>query len=140
MLLILLMVRYAVPVVTLGSDLLFEKFLAADYAANQQAIEVASGQIEKSEPPVAAPAANAGVLDKMKGWLADKNLDAGARLEALKQAAEKITERIIDLIVIFLLQTLVIPLLLLWAMYGAAKAAFEWPARSVAGQEAYRHR
>jgi hypothetical protein len=127
LLLILLMVRFAVPAVTLGSDLLFEKFLAADYAASQQTIDVAAGQIEKAEPPLAAPAADAGVLDKMKGWLAEKNLDAGARLEALKQSAEKITEQIINLIVIFLLQTLVMPLLLLWAMYGAARAAFERP-------------
>jgi hypothetical protein len=70
------------------------------------------------------------VLDKMKGWLADKSLDAGARLDALKQAAERITEQVINLIVIFLLQTLVIPLLLLWALYGAVRAAFEWPGRS----------
>jgi hypothetical protein len=129
-LLILLMVRFAVPVVTLGSDLLFEKFLSADYAASQQTIDLAAGQIEKTQPPVAAPAADAGVFDKMKGWLAERNLDAGARLEALKQAAERITEQIINLIVIFLLQTLVIPLLLLWALYGAARAAFEWPGRS----------
>lgn len=118
-LLILLLVRFAVPVVTLGSDLLFDRFLAADYAASQQAIDVASGQIEKSEPPVATD--DAGLLDKMKGWLAEKNLDAGARLEALKLAAEQITERVIDLIVIFLLQTLVMPLLLLWALYAAVR-------------------
>ncbi len=132
LLLILLMVRFAIPVVTLGSDFLFEKFLAADYVASQQTIDVAAGQIEKAEPPLAAPGADAGVLDKMKSWLAEKNLDASARLEALKQTAEKITEQIINLIVIFLLQTLIMPLLLLWAMYGAARATFEW-------QEASRH-
>lgn len=136
--LILLMIRYAVPVVTLGSDLLFEKFLAADYAASQQSIDLAAGRIEKSEPPFVASDADAGVLDKMKGWLAEKNLDAGARLEALKQAAERISEQIVNLIANFLLQTLVIPLLLLWAMYGAAKSAFEWPGRLAAKQEAYR--
>jgi len=130
LLLILLMVRFAVPAVTLGSDLLFEKFLAADYAASQQTIDLAAGQIEKTQPPIAAPAADAGVLDKMKGWLAEKNLDAGARLEALKQAAEKITEQVINLIVIFLLQTLLLPLLLLWALYGATKALFERSGRS----------
>lgn len=129
LLLILLMVRFAVPVVTLSSDLLFEKFLAADYAASQQTVDLAAGQIEKTQPPGAAPAVDAGVLDKMKGWLAEKNLDAGARLDALKQAAEKITEQIIHLIVIFLLQTLLIPLVLLWALYGAAKATFERPLR-----------
>jgi hypothetical protein len=142
--LILLMLRYAVPAVTLGSDLLFEKFLAADYAASQQTVELAAGQIEKTEPPAAANAGEASVLDRMKGWLAEKNLDASARLEALKHAAERITEQIINLIVIFLLQTLVIPLLLLWALYGGLKAAFDWPAqgavdRAAADQEAYRH-
>lgn len=129
LLLILLMVRFAVPVVTLSSDLLFEKFLAADYAASQQTVDLAAGQIEKTQPPGAAPAVDAGVFDKMKGWLAEKNLDAGARLDALKQAAEQITERVINLIVIFLLQTLVMPLLLLWALYGTAKATFERPLR-----------
>jgi hypothetical protein len=123
LLLILLMVRFAIPAVTLGSDLLFEKFLAADYATNQQAIDIASGQIEKSQPPVATT--EAGLLDRMKGWLEEKNLDASARLDALKQAAEKITERIINLIVIFLLETLIIPLLLLWVLYGATKAALD---------------
>lgn len=126
--LILLLVRFAVPVVTLGSDLLFERFLAADYTANQQAIDAASGRIEKTQTPVAA--ADEGLIERMKGWLAEKSLDVGARLDALKQAAEKITERIINLIVIFLLQTLIIPLLLLWAMVGAAKSVLGWPARS----------
>jgi hypothetical protein len=123
LLLILLMVRFAVPAVMLGSDLLFEKFLAADYTANQQAIDIASGQIEQSKPPVVS--GETGLIDRMKEWLSEKNLDASARLDALKQAAEKITERVINLIVIFLLQTLIIPLLLLWAMYGATKAALE---------------
>ncbi len=121
LLLILLMVRFAMPAITLGSDLLFERFLAAEYTENQQAIEVTSGQIEQSEPPI--PAAEDGLFDRMKGWLSEKNFDAGARFEALKQSAEKITERIINLIVIFLLQTLIIPLLLLWALYSAGKGA-----------------
>ena len=125
LLLVLVLVRFAIPAVTLGTDFLFEKFLAADYAASQQAIELASGQIEQSEPPVIA--SDTGVLDRMKNWFAEKNFDASARLEALKQTAERITERVINLIVIFLLQTLVIPLLLLWALYAAVKAAFERP-------------
>jgi hypothetical protein len=121
-------VRFAIPAVTLGTDLLFEKFLAADYAASQQAIELASGQIEKREAPV--PLADGNVIERLKKWFTENSLDVGARLEALKQTAEKITERVINLIVIFLLQTLVIPVLLLWALYAAAKATFERPPRS----------
>ncbi len=128
LLLVLLLVRFAIPAVTLGTDLLFEKFLAADYAASQQAIELASGQIEKREAPV--PLADGNVIERLKKWFTENSLDVGARLEALKQTAEKITERVINLIVIFLLQTLVIPVLLLWALYAAAKATFERPPRS----------
>ena len=59
--------------------------------------------------------------------------EAAARvlLEAARdgdtEAAERATEHIIKLIVIFLLQTLVLPLLLLWGLYGVVKRAFEWP-------------
>ncbi len=128
-LVILLMLRFAVPVVTLGTDLLWQKFLAPDYAASQLQIDSSSAQADRLGPPVAAPG-NPGVLDRMKGWLSD-TADVKARFEALKLAAEQATDHIIRLIVIFLLQTLVIPLLLLWALYALARGMFErarrWP-------------
>ena len=62
----------------------------------------------------------------MKGWLS-KNADVKAHFANLKAAAEQAAEHIVKLIVIFVLQTLVIPLLLLWALYGATRRAFEWP-------------
>ena len=40
-----------------------------------------------------------------------------AQFEAIRGAAERVTEQIVQLIVIFLLQTMVIPVLLLWALY-----------------------
>jgi hypothetical protein len=127
-LLIMLMLRFAIPVVTLGSDLVWQKFLASDYQASQQGIDSTSTQAAKLAPPQAAQ--SQGMLDRMKGWLAE-NADVKARFEDLKQAAEQATEHIIRLIVVFLLQTLVIPLLLLWALYALARGVFEragrWP-------------
>jgi len=123
LLVILLMLRFAVPVVTLGSDLLWQKFLAADYAASQQLIDSATGQAGQLNPTVAAPD-NRGLIDSMKDWLA-KNGDVGKHVENLKRAAEQATEHIIKLIVIFVLQTLVIPLLLLWALYAFVRQVFE---------------
>ncbi|MES2955655.1 MAG: hypothetical protein V4711_09370 [Pseudomonadota bacterium] len=128
-LVILLMLRFAVPVVTLGTDMLWQKFLAPDYAASQLQIDTSSTQAARLDPPGAAPD-TPGVLDRMKGWLSG-TADVKARFEALKLAAEQATEHIIRLIVIFLLQTLVIPLLLLWALYALARGVFErtgrWP-------------
>lgn len=128
LLVILLMLRFAVPVVTLGSDLLWQKFLAADYAASQQLIDSATGQAGQLNPTVAAPD-NRGLVESMKDWLA-KNGDVGKHVENLKRAAEQATEHIIKLIVIFVLQTLVIPLLLLWALYAIVRQVFERPARA----------
>jgi len=119
-LVVAVMLRFAIPVVTLGSDLLWQKFLAADYATSQQIIDNATGTVAKLNPPEPEAANQPGWLDAMKGWVS-KNGDIKARFERLKQAAEQATEHIIKLIVIFLLQTLVIPLLLLWGLTALAR-------------------
>jgi hypothetical protein len=126
LLVILLMLRFAVPVVTLGSDLLWQKFLAADYTASQQLIDNTAGQTDKLNPAVAAAPDNRGMVDTLKDWLA-KNGDVSKHFDNLKRAAEQATEHIIRLIVIFVLQTLVIPLLLLWALYAFVRQVFERP-------------
>ncbi len=119
-LVVALMLRFAVPVVTLGTDLLWQQFLASDYAASQQVIDTATGQVSSLTPSPPPAAEQPGWLDRMKGWVTP-NGDFKARFEQLKQAAEKAVEHIIKLIVIFLLQTLIIPLALLWALAGLAK-------------------
>jgi len=122
LLIVLLMLRFAVPVVAIGSDLLFQNFMAADYQASQQGIDSVSGQLDKLDAPAATTAP--GVLDKFKSWAAQQT-DFKTRYANLKQAAEQATERIIKLMVIFLLQTLVFPLVLLWFLWGAVKRLFE---------------
>ena len=122
LLVITLMLRFAIPVVTLGSDLLWQKFLAADYEASQQVISSSTGQVASLNPALPQESVQPGWLDRMKGWVTP-NGEIKARFEKLKQAAEQAVEHIIKLIVIFLLQTLVIPLLLLWGLTALAKAA-----------------
>ena len=126
LLVILLMLRFAVPVVTLGSDLLWQKFLAADYTASQQLMDSATGQAGQLNPTTATASDNRGLIDSMKDWLAT-NGDVGRHFENLKRAGEQATEHIIRLIVIFVLQTVVIPLLLLWALYAFVRQLFERP-------------
>lgn len=124
LLVLLLMIRFALPVVVIGSDVLFQQFMEADYQASQQGIETVSGQLDKLDPP--APVANAepGLLDKFKGW-AMQQTDFKSRYDNLKHAAEQATERIIKLMVIFLLQTLVFPVVLLWVLWSVARRLFE---------------
>ena len=53
--------------------------------------------------------------------------DIKGPLERLRPLVEQATEHIINLIVIFLLQTLVVPTLLLWALYRIVRALLEPP-------------
>jgi hypothetical protein len=117
---VLLMVRFAIPVVVLGTDVVWQKFLAADYASTQQAIDGAAGQAVRLNPPASE---NTSFLERAREWIASTT-DVKARFEDIKQTAERVTEHIIKLMVIFVLQTLIIPLLLLWGLYGLLRGLF----------------
>ena len=133
LLLLLLMLRFAIPVVTVGTDALWQKYLAAEYEVTQQSISTVSGQVDELNLPVEVDSDGQGFLGKMKNWVS-KKIDVKAHFENLTAAAEQATEHIVKLIVIFVLQTLVIPLLLLWAFYSVARRAFEWPVPMSAGE------
>jgi hypothetical protein len=120
-LLVLVLVRFAVPVVALGGEVLFQRFLAPDYASSQQVIESASGQASRLSSDIPS-AATPGLVEQVKGWWAQGS-DAMASFSEFKRAAEVATEHVVRLGAIFVLQTLVLPLLLLWALYAVTKGA-----------------
>jgi hypothetical protein len=127
LLMLLLMARFALPVVVIGSDQLFRHFMQSDYLISQQGIDAVSGQLDTLNPPAPAAPNEAGLLEKLKGWASQPG-DLKTRYLQLKQAAEQATERIITLMVIFLLQTLLFPLALLWLLWGLGKKIIERPA------------
>ena len=123
LLVVSLMLRFALPIVVIGSDFLFQHFMAADYQASQQGIETVSLQLDQLDPPPAS--AEPALLERFKNWAAQQS-DLKTRYAKLKQAAEQATERIVKLMVVFLLQTLVFPIALLWLLWGVARRFFEF--------------
>jgi hypothetical protein len=119
------MARFAMPVAIIGSDMLFQQFMHTDYQTSQQGIESVSGQLDKLDA-LSATATEPGLLERFKEWAA-RQADLKTRYENLKHAAEQATERIIKLMVIFLLQTLVFPVALLWILWGVVRRIFEVP-------------
>jgi hypothetical protein len=137
-LLLMLLVRFAIPVATLGSDLLYRQLLAQDYAQQQASIAAVSEVIMQATPAlingrVDSPAGTPGEADPSappasaveKGWMARlKDRVAGVvsvpDFEAIKASVKDLPERIVRLIVVFLLQTMIIPIVLLWALYRLA--------------------
>lgn len=118
--LVLLIIRFGIPLIALANEAVYRLFLEPTYVASMQGLESTSDNIEKvSQTPGASPAQQQGVLDRMSSmWQSTTNaLDIKAQLEKLKQAVSEISSQVIDMIVVFVLQTLVLPLAMLWLLY-----------------------
>jgi hypothetical protein len=124
LLVILLMLRFAVPVVTIGTDQLWQKYLAHDYAVSQKTISSVSGQVKELNLVKPGQATDPDFMEKTKQWFSQK-IDVSVYFQGLTAVAEQAIEHLIKLIVIFTLQTLVIPSLLLWALYSVTRRVFE---------------
>lgn len=136
LLVVLLLVRFAIALATLGSDAVFQQFLARDYESSQQVLARTSVQVAQASPATAASSDRQGLLDRLKEWAGAQGAAWKDRFEGLKAAAEQATEHIIKLMVIFILQTLVIPLVLLWGLFAIARAVVRATApRTAAGAE-----
>lgn len=103
----LLLVRFIVPVAGLSSELAFRAFMADDYERSQQGIERSASAL--------------GVLEPMDGKAKARWWDVPERLDELRKAAERIVDDTIRIIVVFLLQTLVLPLLVVWILLRAGR-------------------
>lgn len=151
-LILMLMVRFAVPVVTLGSNAIYEHFLQTEYKQGAAGLKVATetvdatisslrGQSNAAAPiPAPAPEPQAegffspfrGVFDSINQKLDSlvqsakataKKFDPRPYLDTLQSQAAQATQHMIDLIVVFLLQTVLVPLVLVWGMYAALRSA-----------------
>jgi hypothetical protein len=127
LLIVMLMVRFAIPVVTVGSDLVFERFLAESYHADQHAMDNAAVSIKQFSPEKSE------VIDGKNGWVDQlkssvTSLDPRPHLKALNERADAAVSHTVNLMVIFLLQTLLVPLGLLWIMYAVFRSFISRPA------------
>jgi hypothetical protein len=126
----LLLVRFAMPLVALGSEAAFQLFLADEYAAHQATIESSAGQFARlSTPGSVEEKSDPGWLERLRG-LGSLREEVGKRVEELKDLAGRTVEHIVKLIVVFLLQTLVLPLLMLWLLLKAGRALADFEPRA----------
>ncbi|MDP2246675.1 MAG: hypothetical protein Q8J65_00990 [Nitrosomonadales bacterium] len=125
---LMLMVRFAVPLITVGSDAIFQKFLQNDYQQSQAVLGATTQTVKQLTPETATPRENDGVLDKFKKSITA--LDPRPYIEHLKTVLDNATEHVIHLIVVFFLQTMILPLLLLLAMYSVLRNMIYYPSSS----------
>ena len=126
---VLMLLRFSVPVVMVGSDAVFQQFMADDYKTSQSALAATAGDFESGDMAQASSNDDIGMWEKMKAWVTT-NTDVAARLKSMAQGATKMVEHMIKVMVVFLLQTLVVPLLFFWALYQVLTAMFQNPVAS----------
>ncbi len=125
-LLVACLVRFAVPALMITSSIVFDTFLADQQAAAAQALESTGTEIEilnaQATPPTVE---DPSLVDQLGSLFGDslRSLNARQRLEDLRSRVAASTEYVIDLIVIFVFQTIILPLAFLWLIVELAKSA-----------------
>ncbi|MEO0615639.1 MAG: hypothetical protein AAFY69_05835 [Pseudomonadota bacterium] len=124
-LLITFLLRLAVPFLVIGSSLVFDHFLAAEQQAATAALRDTTTDIEEmtSDTPEANDP-DRGMLQRFTDMVGNSlsSLNVKERLANLQERASMTTSHVVDLIVIFMLQTIALPLMFLWLLLEAGKA------------------
>ena len=103
----LICLRFAVPAVALASEATYQFVMAGTYEAAQAKVKA----VEAAEPAdVSAPQSR---MDRIRRWLSDKT-EVAEKIEALKTRFDAAIEHLVRLTAVFVVQTIVLPLLFFW--------------------------
>jgi hypothetical protein len=133
--LVALFLRFAVPLTLIANDALYHAFLEARYVESSEVISAAGEDLEqlgrdpqaaRSEEESGGGLFSRGILGSI-GEAMDNtraSLDLGERVERMRQRAAAMIEHLIQLSVVFILQTGILPIAFLWVFLQLAKWLF----------------
>ena len=111
-------IRFLIPALAFGAELIHDGFLEPKYESAMATLSQSSEAIggEKSESTPVEESADEGLISKFKRIYggAQESLNVDSRLERFKEVAGEITTSVVELIVIFLFQALLLPLAAIW--------------------------
>jgi hypothetical protein len=115
-----LVIRFGLPVAAVGCEKVHDLFLKNTYESSYQDLEKTKDQLEtqvKVAPRLPESEEN-NLLERLRETYEEtrRNLDLETRLERLKEKTVNAVQYIMNLAIVFVLQTMVIPLLTLWAL------------------------
>ncbi len=100
--LILIILRFSIPVIALLNEALYLHFLQPQYEEAQLELEGATEKIKTiNQTSHTTPPEEKSFLDRAETWFsqAQHSLDIGRRLDALKEAVSEISQQVINMIV-----------------------------------------
>jgi hypothetical protein len=133
LLVIVLFVRFAVPVAMIANEALYQLFLEQRYQQSQKVIESAGADLERTAQRMEQAAADAegeaggeSFLESLGRSLGSTRdaLNFSQRLDNVKRRAADVIEHLIQLSVVFVLQTGILPIAFLWIFLQLFKQIF----------------
>ena len=127
--LILLFIRFAVPVMLIANDLLYQEFLEQRYQQSTEIITEAGRELEQIRTEASTEHAgdtDDSMLDSLtRAWSNTvDSVDLSGRLKRMQDHAADVIEHLIQLSVVFILQTAILPVVFLWFFVEVIKRLF----------------
>jgi len=120
-----LFIRFSVPLAALGSEGLYWYFLHDQYVESSAELEKTQASISQisSEQIASYETEKEDLIDRAKRFFesASQSFSINDRLEKYKDVAADATKHAINLIVVFVIQTIMFPLLFLWIIFRSAR-------------------
>ena len=125
--LVILLLRFLVPVVVLANELVYSSFLSEQYQSSYQSLEQTEREVQalQAEENLDIDTdADDGFFTAVGRWYnrTTQRLNVSARFAEYESRLENASEQIVNLIVVFVLQTLIFPLMFLWFAIRFGKA------------------
>lgn len=124
--LLVLVLRFAMPVYVLGSEWFYQAFLAEQYASATQHMEETRENIEQAELPASSVGAapSGSMWSRLKGTVGAVRdaADLDQRIQRYAAMVSDLADNAINLAVVFVVQNLLLPLVFVWLLLGAARS------------------
>ena len=122
-LLLALFLRFAMPLMVVMNHAVYQVFMDEDYQQSTQMIEKTTEEIEGMTREETEPAEDEGLLDSISDWFSETAdaLDVRERMAEYSDKLAAATEHLLKLAAVFLMQTVVFPLLFLWLLLAGVR-------------------
>ena len=123
---LLIILRFAVPITGLASESIYNIFLESEYTTSTESLESAAekiGQLNENDQFNQPDIRKKSVWESAKAFYnsTSEMFDINKKIDAYKLAATETTQNIVNLIVVFLFQTVIIPLGFIFIVYALFK-------------------
>lgn len=130
-LMIVLFIRFAVPVMLIANDMLYQQFLEQRYQQSTEVIHRAGRELEQLQEQTTSgkvQKTDKSMLESItEAWTSTvETVDLSGRLDRMQAQAAEAIEHLVQLSVVFILQTALLPVAFLWIFLEALKRLFRF--------------